>query len=125
MKRILLVDDDALARGYFKTLLTDAGYEVVEAEDGQKAVEIHEKGDVDLIVMDIFLPKVSGLDAIMELDPGSTGTPIIAISGGGAGTGADPLELAKTLGAAKTFRKPFEYKEFLGAVKELLAGKNP
>ena len=121
-KRILLVDDDALARGYFRTLLLGEGYEVVEAADGREAVRLFKEAKVDCIVMDIFMPKMSGLDAILEMDPRSTGTPVIALSGGGGGTGADPLELARTLGASRTFSKPFEYAGFLAAVKELTGG---
>jgi DNA-binding response OmpR family regulator len=119
-KRVLIVDDDNLARGYFRTLLTDAGYEVVEALDGREAVRLYREKAVDLIVMDIFMPRMSGLDAILEIDPKAKGTPIIALSGGGAGTGSDPLELARSLGAARTFHKPFKYAEFLAAVEELV-----
>jgi DNA-binding response OmpR family regulator len=122
-KRILLVDDDALARGYFRTLLLGAGYEVLEAADGKDAVRQSRTGHPDLIVMDIYMPKMNGLDAILEMDPKSSGIPVIALSGGGAGSGSDPLELARTLGAARTFSKPFEYGEFLAAVKELVQGK--
>jgi CheY-like chemotaxis protein len=120
MKRILLVDDDDLARGYFRTLLQGAGYEVVEAADGKEAVTAYRATACDLIVLDIFMPRMGGLDLIMELDPKSSGTPVIALSGGGTGTGADPLHLAETLGAARSFRKPFDYRKFLDAVKELV-----
>lgn len=120
MKRILLVDDDALVRGYFRTLLRDAGYEVTEAADGAAAVKAFRESPADLIVMDIFMPKMSGLDAIAEMDPRASGVPVIALSGAGSGTGADPLHLASTLGAARTFHKPFKYEEFLAAVKELV-----
>lgn len=119
MKKVLLVDDDDLVRGYFKTLLAQEGYEVLEAGDGQEAVRRCREGKPDLIVMDIFMPKMSGLDAILELDPKKSGIPVIALSGGGAGTGTSPLEMAKSLGAAHTFAKPIDYEEFLRVVKEL------
>lgn len=120
MKRVLLVDDDSLARNYFKTLLQGAGYEVTEAGDGKEAVRKYRETKPDLIVTDIFMPKMSGLDALLEIDPRSDGVPVIALSGGGTGTGADPLQLAQSLGAVKTFHKPFPYKEFLEAVKGAL-----
>ena len=53
-KRILLVDDDVMARGFFRTLLVNAGYEVIEAEDGAAAVRLYRLGGVDLIATDIF-----------------------------------------------------------------------
>jgi two-component system, chemotaxis family, chemotaxis protein CheY len=120
MKRVLLVDDDSLARNYFKTLLLGEGYEVVEAGDGKEAVKMYRASRPDLIVTDIFMPKMSGLDALLELDPRADGVPVIALSGGGSGTGSDPLKLAESLGAVKTFHKPFPYKEFLAAVKGAL-----
>ena len=120
MKRVLLVDDDSLARNYFKTLLGEAGYEVVEAADGKEAVRLYRERKPDLIVTDIYMPKMSGLDAMLELDPRSDGVPVIALSGGGQGTGTDPLRLAETLGAVKSFQKPFPYQEFLAAVKGAL-----
>ncbi len=124
-KTILLVDDDDLARGYFRTLLQGAGYGVVEAADGREGVRLFKAGGIDLIVMDIYMPKMTGLDAILEMDPKSSGVPVIALSGGGAGTGSDPLELARSAGAARTFQKPFKYPEFLEAVKELTSGTKP
>jgi len=120
MKRILLVEDDDLARGYFRTLLEGEGYEVVEARNGRDGVRLFRESPCDLIVMDIFMPRKSGLDALVELDPNASGIPVIAISGAGGGTGADPLHLAETLGAARTFRKPFETAAFLAGVKELI-----
>jgi two-component system chemotaxis response regulator CheY len=121
-KRVLLVDDDVMARGFFRTLLVNAGYDVVEAEDGAAAVRLFRQGGVDLIATDIYMPKMNGLDAILEMDPKSKGIPVIALSGGHDGSGADPLELAASLGVARTFHKPFDYQLFLDAVKELLAG---
>jgi CheY-like chemotaxis protein len=121
-KRVLLVDDDNLTRGYFRTLLDGAGYAVLEAVDGIEAVRLYRAEPPDLIVMDIYMPRMNGLDALLEMDPSALGTPVIALSGGGAGTGTDPLDLARSLGAARTFQKPFKYPEFLSAVRDLLEG---
>ncbi len=122
-KKVLLVDDDKMARGFFRTLLAGEGYEVLEAGDGAEAVRLFRQGGVDLLVTDIFMPKMNGLDAILEMDPRSHGIPVIALSGGHDGAGADPLALAESLGATRTFHKPFDYKEFLAAVRALLDAK--
>ena len=123
-KRILLVDDDLMARGFFRTLLVSAGYDVVEAGDGAAAVRLFRQGGIDLIATDIYMPKMNGLDAILEMDPKAQGIPVIALSGGGHdGSGSDPLDLAASLGVARTFHKPFDYQQFLAAVKELLAAR--
>ena len=119
-KRILLVDDDSMARNYFRTLLVGAGYEVDEAVDGKEAVARYRASRPDLIVTDIYMPKMSGLDALLEMDPRSDGVPVIALSGGGVGSGTDALRLAETLGAVRTFQKPFPYEEFLASVKKAL-----
>ena len=125
MKRILLVDDDSMARNYFRTLLVGAGYEVIEASDGKQAVALYREKRPDLVVTDIYMPKMSGLDAMLEMDPRSDGVPVIAVTGGGAGTGTDPLRLAESLGAVRTFQKPFPYEEFLAAVKTALGDASP
>jgi FixJ family two-component response regulator len=65
------------------------------------------------------MPGLSGLDVLETLDPESTKVPVIAISGGGGETGAHPLELAATLGAARSFLKDFEHADLVKAVKEL------
>jgi len=123
-KKVLLVDDDAMARGFFRTLLAAEGYEVLEAGDGSEAVRLFRQGGVDIIVTDIYMPKMNGLDAILEMDPKAQGIPVIALSGGGQdGSGSDPLELAESLGVSRTFHKPFDYKVFVATVAELLAGK--
>ena len=120
---VLLVDDDPMARGFFRTLLAAEGYAVVEAGDRAEAVRIFRQGGIDLLVTDIYMPKMNGLDAILEMDPKAQGIPVIALSGGHAGSGSDPLELAESLGVARTFHKPFDHRLFLAAVKDPLAAK--
>jgi two-component system chemotaxis response regulator CheY len=122
-KKVLLVDDDALARGFFRTLLTAEGYTVLEAGDGTEAVRLFRQGGVDLLVTDIYMPRMNGLDAIVEMDPKAQGVPVIALSGGRTGSGSDPLDLAESLGVSRTFHKPLDYKAFMAAVKELIAEK--
>ncbi len=119
---VLLIDDDALGRGFLRTLLLEEGHAVVEAGDGKEAVRLFRGGGIDLIVTDIYMPEMNGLDAILEMDPKSRGIPVIALSGGRSGSGSDPLALAESLGVARTFEKPFDHRLFTVAVRELLAG---
>ena len=89
-------------------------------------MRLFRQGGVDIIVTDIFMPKMNGLDAIVEMDPRAQGVPVIALSGGGQdGSGSDPLELAESLGVARTFHKPFDYRLFVQVVGELVSGRPP
>ncbi len=84
-KTILVVEDFEDARRMIKFLLEDMGYEVLEAEDGWKAVESVKRQKPDLIFMDMALPKMNGLSAtkiIRELKETSA-TPIIALTASG------------------------------------------
>ncbi|MCK6479083.1 MAG: response regulator [Planctomycetes bacterium] len=124
MADILLADDDDLARGYLRVLLASSGHRVVEARDGVEAVARFRSGTFDLVVMDIYMPRMSGYDALLEMEPASRGVPVIALSGGGAGVDVDPLELARSAGACSTLQKPFRGEEFLGLVW-LQLGRRP
>jgi two-component system, OmpR family, response regulator VicR len=66
-KKILLVEDDAFVLDLYKTVLTKAGYNLFVAEDGEKAVEVASKESFDLILLDIMLPKLTGLEVLKRL----------------------------------------------------------
>ena len=65
--KILVVDDEKLLVKGMKFNLENEGYEVVTAYDGASAVELAKKGDIDLIVMDVMMPGLSGTDACMQI----------------------------------------------------------
>lgn len=118
-KKVLSIDDDALARDIYKSILEEAGFEVSLAADGRTGIAAFKAGKFDCVILDIYMPGLSGLDVLEALDPESTKVPVIAISGGGGDSGAHPLELAATLGAARSFQKDFEHAALVKAVKEL------
>jgi len=81
--RILLVEDESINRLYERTLLASAGYAVDEARDGTAALELAARSRYDLVLMDIGLPDMSGIDAAVEIRQGggeNAATPIIAVS---------------------------------------------
>lgn len=117
MARILMVDDDEMERVYAAEVLRWGGHEPVFAPDGQTALEIFEQGDIDVVVTDLAMPKLNGLDLIREvrkLDPDAR---IVAISG----TTPEQLEDAERLGAAYTFAKPWDPRELVQAVDRAFA----
>ena len=83
--RVLVVDDEADMRKSVRLTLTKAGYDVVEAEDGGKAIEAVRSGDnplmLDAIIMDLVMPKVNGVEAIAYIRSQFRGVPILVLTG--------------------------------------------
>ena len=121
-RQILVIDDDEQLREMLRRMLEYAGYDVVEACDGEEAMKLLRNREVDLVITDILMPNREGLEPIMELRRGRPQLPIIAISGGGGWSGSSSyLVTATKLGAAKTLAKPFTRQEILDAVAEVFA----
>jgi DNA-binding response OmpR family regulator len=120
MARILVIDDDLQIREMLTQFLKRAEYEVLAAPDGKTALKLHHATPVDLIITDIIMPEKEGLETIMEFRRHFPAVKIIAISGGGKIGVKEYLDIAEGLGAQKTFSKPFELKELLEAVGEIL-----
>jgi len=124
MKRILVIDDDPLARDITRGLLEEAGYEVVDAADGATGVRLFREQAFDLVILDIFMPGLDGFETMQEMEPRSKGVPLLVLSGRGLSTGAFPLHLARTLGADETLSKSFAHEELLEKVRAL-TGERP
>ncbi|MBN2612862.1 MAG: response regulator [Bacteroidales bacterium] len=116
MKRILIVDDNLMMRKLIRNIFADHDFEIEEAEDGLEGLEIVRKIDIDLVITDIIMPKMEGLELIMNIKRDFPNIKIIAISGG------KPyyLYMAKKLGIEKIFTKPLNIQDFLTAVKKLI-----
>ena len=80
MDRILLVDDDSNVRLVYKDLLSDAGYEVLEAENGKETFDILDQELIDLVVLDIKLRAESGLDVLQKITKKFPKLPVILCS---------------------------------------------
>ncbi|HEY7492027.1 MAG TPA: response regulator [Candidatus Tectomicrobia bacterium] len=124
MARILIIDDDDQIRRMLCQALEQAGYEAVEARDGQEGLEHFRATPIDLIITDILMPGKEGLETIMELRRAVPGIKIIAISGGGQTGNMTFLEVARYLGAQRALQKPFELRELLNAVREVLESQD-
>jgi DNA-binding response OmpR family regulator len=121
MKRILVVDDDWQMREMMHQALARAGYDVVEAANGKIGMNIQRKNPADLVITDLIMPEKEGIETIRELRKDFPGLKIIAISGGGRAGADGYLSVAKTIGADRTLSKPFDLKQILDTVEELLA----
>jgi DNA-binding response OmpR family regulator len=118
--RILIIDDEDQPRRMLQQVLIRAGYDVVEARDGNQGLQLFRVSQTDLIITDILMPEKEGLETIIDLRREFPAVKIIAISGGGRTGNLNFLEVAKRLGAQRTLQKPFELQEMLIAVRELL-----
>lgn len=119
MVRILLVDDDEHFRTMLRMTLERAGYEVLEADDGDTALERFHTEAPDLVITDIVMPRKEGLEFIMELRGEFPNARIIAVSGGGRANPYSYLTMARGMGAEAVFVKPINREALLKKVREL------
>jgi DNA-binding NtrC family response regulator len=119
-KRILVVDDDPSICQTLQIGLGKAGYQVIEARDGEEAARIWRESGADLVIADIYMPNKTGLQLIMELQARSPSTPIIAMSDGGRSKNLNPMSYAEVLGAVQTIAKPFTLEKMLALVNKEL-----
>lgn len=122
--RILVIDDDPSIRHTLHIALTKAGYEVLQAQDGEEATRLWRAKGADLVITDLHMPDKDGLEVIMELRAHGASTPIIAMSDGGRTKQIEVLGDAKLLGAVRTVAKPFTLDEMLKAVQQELDRKS-
>jgi DNA-binding response OmpR family regulator len=120
MASVLLVDDTPQLRTTIERLLKHAGHAVTTAANGAEALRELERGTFDVIVTDIVMPDMEGLELIRRVRKAQASLPIIAMSGGGRGSVDDYLALASTFGAAKTLQKPFPIETLTKAIDEVL-----
>lgn len=120
MAEILVIEDDNAVRELLRTVLTRAGHQVREAADGQAGIHSFRTAPADLVITDLIMPRKEGLETIIDLKQEFPDLNIIAISGGDRENREDYLKTAELCGAARIFHKPFEPRDLVAAVAELL-----
>ncbi|HWR53251.1 MAG TPA: response regulator transcription factor [Bryobacteraceae bacterium] len=116
-KQILLVEDEPGLRLTLSDRLTDEGYAVATAADGEEALRVATAGSFDLIILDLMLPRKSGLDVCRDLRQGGNSTPILMLTA--RGQTVDKV-IGLKLGADDYLTKPFEMPELLARIEALL-----
>lgn len=119
MATILVIDDQEPIRALLREILEGAGHEVLEASNGRLGLDLYRKRAADLVITDIDMPEMNGLDMMLELTRNFFNVKVIAMSGGLASKSV--LDVAKLLGARQTFHKPFAMEQLLSAVQYDLA----
>ncbi len=120
MASILIIDDEPQVRLMLRMKLEDHGYEVKDADDGSTGLRLYREDPTDLIITDLIMPEKEGIETISQVKSEFPDVKIIAISGGGRFGPEGYLDIAKGIGAERTFSKPIELTELLKAVEELI-----
>lgn len=120
MQKVLVVDVNQQLRGWMRRVLETKGYQVEEAGDGYEALAVIERGQLALVVLDIHLPKVNGLELIIYLQTHSPSLKILAVYSNLV-EGVDTCHAATALGAHDALAKPFSLEDFLQRVEALLS----
>ncbi len=116
MKTILVVDDEQILRENICAYLENAKYNVIQASDGLKAIELFNLHKPDLIILDLMLPNLSGEDVCLKIRKVSN-VPIIMLT---AKTSEDSVINGLNIGADNYISKPFSVKELVARVNSLI-----
>jgi two-component system chemotaxis response regulator CheY len=110
MPAVLIIDDDEMALTVLQNMLQDEGYEVLTTADGPQGISIYEKKRPDVVILDVDLPNMNGLDVLTRIRGVDPDARVIVISGL---VDQGLLEAALSHGALDFARKPLDYADFL------------
>ena len=119
MAHILIIDDDEQILKMLKQAIERKGYKVTTATNGVEGIKLYKETLADVVITDIVMPEMEGLEAIRKLRKEYKDIKIIALSGGGFVDPKEYLKLAKHFGAQYTFSKPADLREIFSAIEEL------
>ncbi len=116
MKRVLIIDDDPSFRLILSQMIARVGLKSSTANNGEEGIELFLAGEYDLVITDIIMPIMEGIETIIELRKLDPNIKIIAISGGGRMEPEKYLDTAMKLKVNAVLKKPFSYKELLKTI---------
>lgn len=117
MPRILLIEDDQLIRKAVEAKLKKSGYEVIACENGKDGMASFESQSPDLVLTDVMLPYISGLEIVSQVKSAARSVPVIIFSSMGQ---EKIVEQAFDLGADDYITKPFSLTEVVIRIKKQL-----
>lgn len=121
MAQVLLIEDDPVFRDMLSEMLSRGGHQVRTACNGEEGLNLAQIQEPELIITDVLMPKMDGIDTVMALDKAGIHAPVIAISGGRRSISpAFNLESALLMGVKATLAKPFTWTDLRGAIDKVL-----
>lgn len=121
MKKIILIEDETSVVSFIKKGLQENGYEVSVAFDGRTGAQLVQANDFDLVILDIMLPEMNGLDACKEIRKINQHVPILFLTALGT---SENIVLGLESGGDDYLVKPFKFIELVARVKSLLRRSN-
>jgi len=115
--KILVVDDEEGARELFSTILSEEGYDIALAENGEEALALFKETPYDLVITDIKMPVMGGLQLLQEIRNTGSKTDVILVTAYGE---VETYLKAMSLGAAEYINKPVRIKELKRIVHKVL-----
>lgn len=117
--RVLVIEDNDDFRNLTLRWFQSYGIEAEGAANGARGLALQRARPADVIVTDIFMPEMEGIETIHDLRKEFPAAKIIAMSGRDPMMKFDVFQVAREIGAVKTFKKPFRFEELVSAVREL------
>ncbi len=124
MASILVIDDQEPIRRIVRRALENERHAVLDASDGELGMQILERETVDVVITDIFMPGLDGIQTLREIRRRFPAVRVIAMSGGDSTGLLDLRKDAELLGAVKSLQKPFTAREIVDVVRAVLGGKD-
>lgn len=121
MAHILIIEDDEQFRQMLTSMLTSDHHRISQAADGEEGLRLVASAKPNLVITDILMPKMDGIDFVMALKRQGSNVPVIAMSGGRRTISADfNLNSAELMGVAATLSKPFGREDLRRAISQAL-----
>lgn len=122
MANVLIIDDDPAVRATIEIVLKRDNHAVILADNGRKGLQLLQSKPFDLLIVDLFMPDMDGLEIVGHVKRSLPELPVIVISGHYSGTGPAPdfLHMATKLGAIYSLQKPFRPAQLMSAVIKCL-----
>lgn len=117
MTKILSIEDSDFERKVIKEMMEEKEYELVQAKNGQEGLDKYEEEDPDLVLLDLRLPDIDGLDVFEELKEKHSNVNVIIVS---IVREDETIEEARDLGAKEYVEKPIDEDELMETIEEIL-----